>query len=88
MPTGLTVGGGRTGAMFPTFSPENWRQPDNSSRMTPEMGPPYVERQGVVVRRVLLPKTRNHIYYEIDRENGVVMILAVWGAPKGRAPKL
>jgi hypothetical protein len=52
------------------------------------MAPAYVERRGVVVRRVLLPKTHNHVYYETDRENGVVMILAVWGAPKGRGPKL
>lgn len=54
----------------------------------PEIGTPYVERHGVVVRRVLLPKTKNHVYYEIDRESDVVMILAVWGAPKGRGPKL
>jgi plasmid stabilization system protein ParE len=55
---------------------------------TPEMGSPYVEREGVVVRRVLLRKTRNHVYYEIDRANGVGMIIAVWGAPKGEGPKL
>ena len=55
---------------------------------TPELGSPYVERLGVVVRRVLLRKSQNHVYYEIDRVNGVVMILAVWGAPKGRGPKL
>jgi plasmid stabilization system protein ParE len=55
---------------------------------TPEMGSPCVEREGVVVRRVLLRKTRNHVYYEIDRANGVVMIIAVWGAPKGEGPKL
>jgi plasmid stabilization system protein ParE len=54
----------------------------------PETGTPYVERQGVVVRRVLMPKTRNHVYYEVDRENLVVMILAVWGAPKGQGPRL
>jgi hypothetical protein len=55
----------------------------------PEMvGSPYLERHGTLVRRILLPKTNNHVYYEIDRVNGVVMILAVWGAPKGRGPKL
>jgi hypothetical protein len=52
------------------------------------MGSPYVERQGVLVRRVLLRKTRNHVYYEIDHANGVVMIIAFWGAPKGEGPKL
>lgn len=55
---------------------------------TPDMGSPYVDRQGVLVRRVLLRKTRNHVYYEIDHANGVVMIIAVWGAPKGEGPTL
>lgn len=55
---------------------------------TPEMGSPYAERQGVLVRRTLLPKTHQHVYYEVDRENDLVMILAVWGAPRGRGPRL
>ncbi len=55
---------------------------------TPELGSPYVERQGVLVRRVLLLRSRNHVYYEIDRALGVVMIVAVWGAPKSEGPKL
>lgn len=55
---------------------------------TPEMGSPYQERHGALIRRVLLPKSRNQLYYEIDRPNGVVMILAVWGAPRGSAPEL
>ncbi len=55
---------------------------------TPEVGAPYQRRRGVMVRRVLLPKTRNHVYYEIDRTLNVVMILAVWGAPKEHGPKL
>ncbi len=55
---------------------------------TPEMGAPHVARRGSLVRRVLLPKTRNHLYYEMDREHDVVLIVAIWGAPKGRGPKL
>lgn len=55
---------------------------------SPEIGTPYVERQGTLVRRVFMPKTQNHVYYEIDRARGVVMILAVWGAPRGSGPKL
>jgi plasmid stabilization system protein ParE len=55
---------------------------------SPEMGAPYTERHGTLVRRVRMPKTRNHVYYEVDDENGVAMILAVWGAPRGRGPKL
>ena len=55
---------------------------------TPEIGTPYQKRHGAMVRRVLLPKTQNHVYYEIDRDQNVVMILAVWGAPRGRGPTL
>jgi hypothetical protein len=40
------------------------------------------------VRRVLLPETRNHVYYKIDRGAGVVMIVAVWGAPRAKGPAL
>jgi plasmid stabilization system protein ParE len=54
----------------------------------PEMGVPYVQREGTLVRRVLMPKTQNHVYFEIDEENDVVMILALWGAPRGRGPRL
>ena len=52
------------------------------------VGAPYVERRGELVRRILLPKTNNHVYYAIERDTDVVMIVAVWGAPKGRGPKL
>lgn len=64
------------------------KPPRRTRALRARMGSPYVERQGVVVRRVLLRKTYNHVYYEIDRAHGVVMILAVWGAPKGEGPKL
>lgn len=54
----------------------------------PELGTPYVQREGVFVRRVLLRRTQHHVYYEIDHTEGVVMILAVWGTPKGEGPEL
>ena len=54
----------------------------------PDLGTPYIERGEVLIRRVLLRKTRHHVYYEIDRNDGVVMILAVWGTPKGAEPPL
>jgi plasmid stabilization system protein ParE len=55
---------------------------------SPDMGAPWVKRHGTVVRRVLLPKTKNHVYYEIDREDDMAVIIAVWGAPRGKGPKL
>ena len=49
---------------------------------TLEVGSPYIERRGVLVRRLLLPRSRQHVYYEVTRENDAVVILAVWGAPR------
>ena len=40
------------------------------------------------LRRILMTRTRNHVYFVIDRPTLVVHVLAVWGAPKGRGPKL
>lgn len=36
--------------------------------------------QGQVVRRLLLEKTKCHLYYVIDEERGVVRVAAIWGA--------
>lgn len=38
------------------------------------------------VRRVLLPKTKNHIYYAIDHDE--IVVVSIWGAPRERGPKL
>jgi plasmid stabilization system protein ParE len=45
---------------------------------------PYRPRSGI--RRVLLRSTRNHVYYRVD--DAGVLILAVWGAVRGRTPDL
>jgi hypothetical protein len=37
---------------------------------------------------LLLPRTHHHVYYEVNRKDDEVTILAAWGAPKGRGPKL
>jgi hypothetical protein len=55
---------------------------------TPETGSPYTVRQGVLVRRLLLPRTHQHVYYEVNHDAGTVMIIAAWGAPRGRGPTL
>jgi hypothetical protein len=56
--------------------------------ISPDRGEVYEERNGAVVRRILLPKTDTHVYYEIDRAKSTVMIFMLWGARKGRRPKL
>jgi plasmid stabilization system protein ParE len=54
---------------------------------TPTLGTVYAEAElDVPVRRVLLKKTRNHVYFAVQAEE--VVILSVWGAPRRRGPKL
>lgn len=40
------------------------------------------------VRRVVMKRTKNHVYYVHDADNAVVYIIAVWGAPKEGDPVL
>lgn len=49
----------------------------------PSLGSPY--RGG---RRVLLRKTRHHVYYSIDESARTVNVLAIWHAVRKRGPAL
>ena len=40
------------------------------------------------VRRCLLPRTRYHLYFEIREGGDAIVVLAVWGAARGRRPPL
>jgi hypothetical protein len=44
--------------------------------------------EGEPVRRLLMPKTEQHVYYTVDDAADEVMIETVWGARRGRSPKL
>ena len=54
---------------------------------SPELGRVY--REAALpreVRRVLMAQTSTHVYYVVDADE--VVVLALWGATKGRGPKL
>jgi len=40
------------------------------------------------VRRVLLRRSRYHVYYTCDAERGRAIVRAVWHAARGRGPRL
>lgn len=48
----------------------------------------YALRRGRIVWRILMPKTRNHVYYRVDYAADEVEILLVWNAISGAAPEL
>ena len=54
----------------------------------PELGPVYETVRGLVIRRLLLPKTERHVYYSVDTVTATVTVYVIWGARKGRGPKL
>ena len=57
--------------------------------VAPETGPRYVRRgTSRELRRVLLPKTRYHLYYSVDDLHETITILAMWHATRGRGPLL
>jgi hypothetical protein len=40
------------------------------------------------MRRVLMSQTHHHVYFYVDEAKPRVVIVAVWGAPRGSGPKL
>jgi plasmid stabilization system protein ParE len=55
---------------------------------TPTAGAVYTSKRGQQFRRVLMPKTKNHVYFEVDEARELVIVHAIWGAPRGRGPRL
>jgi hypothetical protein len=53
---------------------------------TPKLGKVYAVLDCQQMRRVLLHKTGHHVYYTIEPD--VITVHSVWGAPRGRGPKL
>jgi plasmid stabilization system protein ParE len=56
--------------------------------VTPRLGRIYTIVDGQPVRKVLMPRTQHHVYFTSDIEAGVLLVHAVWGAPRGRDPRL
>jgi plasmid stabilization system protein ParE len=46
------------------------------------------DRDGVTVRRWLLKRTKHHVHYTVDESTQTVVILSVWGGPRGSLPPL
>lgn len=48
----------------------------------------YAARGGRIIWRILMPRTRNHVYYRLDEAAEEVEILLVWNAAAGKSPDL
>jgi plasmid stabilization system protein ParE len=52
------------------------------------LGVVYGTIRSAQVFRVLLPRSRYHVYYRFGASGGAVEIVAVWHTSRGRAPSL
>jgi plasmid stabilization system protein ParE len=48
----------------------------------------YRETKGRAIRRLLMPRTSYHVFFEVNERQEKVHVLAVWHAARGRAPRL
>jgi len=55
---------------------------------TPGAGVGWPTPKRPTLRRILMPRTQNHVYFRVDELREVVHVLAVWGNLRGQAPKL
>jgi plasmid stabilization system protein ParE len=54
----------------------------------PSTGTPYQGSPLPGVRRVLLPRTRYHVYYTVDAAADLVRVHALWHTARGQGPEL
>jgi plasmid stabilization system protein ParE len=71
----------------PTLFEDELREVVAKLRSAPHEGQRYAVETGEVIWRVLMPKTRTHVYYRIDAQ-GDVDVVTVWNAQGGTGPEL
>jgi len=54
----------------------------------PTLGTKYRTSSGRELQRLLLPRTKNHLYFEVRLDHDLIIVHAVWGAPGGRGPSI
>src|SRR4029079_18730647 len=57
-------------------------------KSSPDVGVRFHRARVPDVRRLVMKRTKHHVYYLHDNANAIVYILAVWGAPKFGYPVL
>jgi len=57
-------------------------------RDSPTLGVVYAAHKSGLVRRVLLARTKRHVYFRFRAERDELVVLAVWGASRAKGPRL
>ena len=55
-------------------------------RRDPTSGAIHPSKHPAIVRKRLMPRTKNHVYFAVYE--GVILIVSIWGAPRRRGPNL
>ena len=55
---------------------------------TPFLGVPVLNTRTPGVRDEYLDATRYHLYYRVDEDAGVLVVLRIWHASRGKKPKI
>jgi plasmid stabilization system protein ParE len=56
--------------------------------VTPGAAPVYTQSRGRVIRRLLLPRSSHHIYFDVDDQRATVGVMAIWHTSRGQGPEL
>jgi plasmid stabilization system protein ParE len=67
---------------------EELRQALAQIRSMSDIGTPFRSVRGLEIRRLLLPRTKRHLYDSLDKERDEILIHVVWSTARGRGPKL
>lgn len=82
------VGGVGTVPPLRTCSGRSWKPPFGSSRRRHLIGSSYPAAPVPEVRRLMIGRSRYHVYWEVDVGSFTVTIVAVWYAGRGSGPQL
>lgn len=55
---------------------------------SPRIGVVHKQAGKRTVRRLLLQKTQQHIFYWVDEKRSTVRIMNIWGSARGRPPAI
>jgi len=57
-------------------------------RIMPTLGTRHQPVEGAATRKLLLPGSRYHVYYDVDEAGLEVQVVAVWHTARGSGPPL
>jgi plasmid stabilization system protein ParE len=57
-------------------------------RDVPHAGTPKATARRPKLNRLLMEKSKCHIYFEVDEKRGLINVITVWNAQRGREPNL